>query len=317
VTGRAGNDERLALAALTWIGEPGDARLGALTRVHGPVKALELITCGRLPAPGELAGPDERRIAGRWRAAAGRVPGRAEIAAVFRSGMRLVCPGDSEWPAGLDALGETAPVALWARGSGDLAEACARAVAVTGTRASTPFGNQAAQTLASAVSGRMWTVVSGGAYGIDTAAHRGALGTGRVTVAVLAGGLDSPCPCGHRWLMEAVSERGVLVSEHPPGRRATMARFLVRNRVIAALARGTVIAEAYPRSSALEAAQYARRLRRPVMAVPRFGNGDWSSGCDALIRGGHAVPVTSGAEVIAIIASAGTAVPGGNDPGDA
>jgi DNA processing protein len=250
VTRRAGNDERFALAALTWIGEPGDARLAAMVRVDGPVKALDLIRAGRLPSA-----PKTRRILGRWRAAAGRVPGRADLAAVFHSGMRLICPGDSEWPAGLAALGEAAPLALWARGSGDLAEACARSVAITGTRACTAFGSQAAETLAEAVSGRGWAVVSGGAFGIDTAAHRGAIGAGRSTVAVLAGGLEHPYPCGHRWLMEAVAERGVLVSEHPPGRRATRARFLARNRVITALACGTVIAETLPRSSALEAAQ--------------------------------------------------------------
>jgi DNA processing protein len=298
VTRRAGNDERFALAALTWIGEPGDARLGAMVRVHGPVKALELIQAGRLPSA-----PKTRRILGRWRAAAGQVPGRADLAAVFHSGLRLICPGDSEWPAGLAALGEAAPLALWARGSADLAEACARSVAITGTRACTAFGSQAAQALAAAVSGRGWAVISGGAFGIDTAAHRGAIGAGRSTVAVLAGGLDHPYPRGHRWLTEAVAERGVLVSEHPPGRRATRARFLARNRVIAALACGTVIAEAFPRSSALEAARCAWTLGRPVMAVPGSIAGDWSSGCHALIRGEHAVLVTSGEEIIETITS--------------
>jgi hypothetical protein len=130
VTGRAGNGERLALAALTWIGEPGDVCLGALARVHGPIKALELLR-------------------------AGQVPGRAEIAAAFGSGLLLICPGDAEWPAELDAFGEGASLALWARGSGDLAEACARAVAITGTRACRAFGSQAAETLASALSPAM------------------------------------------------------------------------------------------------------------------------------------------------------------------
>lgn len=308
MTRRAGNDERFALAALTWAGEPGDPRLGAMVRAHGPVKALELIRAGRLPSD-----PKARRILGRWRAAAERVPGRADLAAAFHSGLRLICPGDSEWPAGLAALGEATPLALWARGSGDLAEACFQSVAITGTRACTAFGSQAAQTLAAAVSGRGWAVVSGGAFGIDAAAHRGALGTGRVTVAVLAGGLDDAYPRGHRWLMEAVAERGVLVSGHPPGRRATRARFLAHNRVIAALASGTVIAEAYPHTSALEAARHARDLGRPVMAVPGSIAGDWSSGCHALIRSGHAVLVTSGEEAIETITSAGPTVPGGHD----
>jgi DNA processing protein len=90
------------------------------------------------------------------------VPGRSEIAAAFGSGLRLICPGDAEWPAGLGAVGEAVPLALWARGSGDLAEACAQAVAITGSRACSAFGSQAAEALASALSGRMWTVVSGG-----------------------------------------------------------------------------------------------------------------------------------------------------------
>lgn len=309
VTRRAGNDERFALAALTWIGEPGDARLPAIVRVHGPVRALEMILAGRLPSA-----PKSRRILSRWRAAAGQVPGRADLAAAFHSGLRLICPGDSEWPARLDVLGEAGPLALWARGSGDLAEACVQPVAITGTRVCTAFGGQAAEMLASAVSGRGWTVISGGAFGIDSAAHRGALGAGRTTVAVLAGGLDHPYLRGRRWLIGAVAERGVLVSEHPPGRQATRARFLTRNRVIAALAAGTVIAEAYRHTSALEAARLARSLGRPVMAVPGSIAGDWSSGCHALIRSGQAVLVTSGDEIIETIATAGPPLQPGHDP---
>ena len=114
--------------------------------------------------------------------------------------------------------------------------------------------------------------------------------------------------------MEAVAERGVLVSEHPPGRRATRARFLVRNRVIAALAADTVIAEAYRHTSALEAARHTRSLGRPVMAVPGSIVGDWLSGCHALIRSGQAVPVTSGEEIIETITAAGTPGPGGHHP---
>lgn len=111
----------------------------------------------------------------------------------------------------------------------------------------------------------------------------------------------------------AIARRGVLVSEHPPGRRPTTDRFLARNRLIAALARGTVIVEAYPRTSALEAARYARDLRRPVMAVPGPIAGDWSSGCRALIRSGHAVLVTNGEEVIEAITSPRTTDPAWND----
>ena len=136
------------------------------------------------------------------------------------------------------------PYALWLRGSADLRFSCVRSVAIVGSRAATAYGSYVAAEFAASVAARGWAVVSGGAYGVDAAAHRGALAADGVTVAVLACGVDVPYPAGHADLLDAIAAQGVVVSEWPPGRNATRLRFLVRNRMIAALAAGTLVVEA-------------------------------------------------------------------------
>jgi DNA processing protein len=153
-------------------------------------------------------------------------------------------PGDDEWPTALEDLGDRVPIALWVAGDGNLADAARRSVSVVGARACTAYGEHVAGELAAALGDRGWTVVSGGAYGIDAAAHRGALAVDAPTVAVLACGVDVPYPAAHDGLLRAIRTRGVVVSELPPGSRPTRRRFLDRNRVIAALGRGTVVVEA-------------------------------------------------------------------------
>ena len=142
------------------------------------------------------------------------------------------------------------------------------------------------------------TVTSGGSFGVDTAAHRGALGADGVTVAVLPCGLDVPYPAAHAELFAAIAAQGVLVSEAPPGTMPGRLRFHARNRVIAALAAGTVIIEAGSRSGAMTVARHARDLRRPVMAVPGPVTSDLSAGCNNLIRSGRAVLVSTANDVI-------------------
>jgi DNA processing protein len=144
---------------------------------------------------------------------------------------------------------------------------------------------------------RGWAVVSGGAFGVDAAAHRAALGADGVTVAVLACGVDVPYPSAHAELFDAIAAQGVLVSEWPPGRHVSRLRFLVRNRVIAALATGTLVVEAGQRSGALNTARHARDLRRRLMAVPGPVTSDLSAGCHHIIREWQGVLVTSAAEV--------------------
>ena len=228
----------------------------------------------------------------------------------LRDGIRLVCPGDPEWPSQLEVLGDAQPCALWVRGEADLRFACLRSVSIVGTRAATAYGTHVTTELAAALAERGWTVLSGGAFGIDSQAHRGALAAEGVTVAVLPSGLDDPYPRSHHELFLAIAGHGALVSEQPPGRTPTKPGFLVRNRLIAALSRGTVIVEAALRSGALNTARHARDQNRPLMAVPGPVTSIASAGCHLAIRDWGAVCVTGVHDVLACLSlGAGDLVP--------
>jgi DNA processing protein len=177
------------------------------------------------------------------------------------------------------------PLALWVRGEARLDELLDRAVAIVGSRASTAYGEHVAGEFGFGLAERGWTVVSGGAYGIDAAAHRGALAAEGRTVAVLACGVDRPYPSGNAPLLARVADSGgLLVSEFPPGFAAHGHRFLVRNRLIAAFGRGTVVVEAAARSGAAATANRARRLGRQLMVVPGPVTSAMSVGCHELLR---------------------------------
>lgn len=304
--------QRLARASLTHLVEPGDGMLGALLRHNEPSTVLAAIVAGRLPAS---ASPPERdagsvtRALSRWAARLADMPAEPDLAAWQRRGIRLVCPGDQEWPTQLAVLGDRAPYALWVRGSADLRYGCLRSVSIVGSRAATPYGMHVATEMAAALGERGWTVVSGGAFGIDGSAHRGALATEGATIAVLAGGVDCPYPAGHAQLFDAIVAQGVLVSEWPPGRHPTRRAFLVRNRLIAALTRGTVVIEAGLRSGALSTARHARDLCRPLMAVPGPVTSQASAGCHEIIREWCAVCVTDAKDVLEHVGLAGEYLP--------
>jgi DNA processing protein len=214
-------------------------------------------------------------------------------------GARYLVPGDSEWPTQLMALGAASPWGLFVVG-GELRTAAARSVAIVGARAATQYGLHVASEIATDLAARGWAVVSGGAYGIDAAAHRGALAGGGVTIAALAFGVDVAYPRGNADLFTGLrAGGGVLVSEFPPGVTPTKPRFLLRNRIIAALTRGTVVVEAAHRSGALNTAAVTRRLRRPVMVVPGPITSATSAGCHRLARADEpARIVTDASEVI-------------------
>lgn len=311
------DEESYARAALTYLAEPGDLRLGALIRDCGAASTLAAIKAGEFPglaSPG-LASPGAAaaRVMRRWRVRLAEVPSPDEVAGFCRAGIRVVCPGDPEWPAQLSDLDDAQPYALWLRGSADLRFSCLRSVAIVGSRAATAYGSYVASEFAASVAARGWAVISGGAYGVDAAAHRGALGADGVTIAVLACGVDVPYPVGHTELLDAIAAQGVVVSEWPPGTNATRLRFLVRNRVIAALAPGTLVIEAGQRSGALNSARHARDLNRRLMAVPGPVTSDLSAGCHHLIREWQGTLVTSATEVIEclspIAAASGQAQP--------
>jgi DNA processing protein len=301
--------ERRARVALSFLAEPGDPALGALLRSSSPAEIVAAVSSGSdpgaaLPAAGRGI-PGLARAFERWRARLGQIPPASRRTAWERDGMRLLCPGEPEWPTQLDDLGDARPVILWACGRADLRFACLRSVSVVGARAATGYGEHVATEMAAALAERGWTVVSGGAYGIDASAHRGALGADGVTVAVLASGLSYGYPKGHHELFAAVAGQGVVISERPPDRAPSRPGFLVRNRVIAALSCGTVVVEAALRSGALSTARHARDLCRPLMAVPGPVTSSQSGGCHEIIREWGAVCVTRARDVIENVSPAG------------
>jgi DNA processing protein len=305
--------QRLARAALTYLAEPGDPALGALLALCEPAEVVAAIKAGLLPATGPGCGDSpasrkalERALA-RWRARLPGLPGDADVAAACRDGIRLVCPGDPQWPERLDELGTVRPYALWLRGRVDLPSACRRSASMVGSRAATGYGAHVAGEIAADLGEQGWTIVSGGAYGIDAAAHRGAQVVQAITIAVLACGVDYPYPAGHAGLFADIAAAGLVISEWPPGRHPARLRFLVRNRVIAALTCGTVVVEAGERSGALNTARHAAELGRPLMAVPGPVTSTQSAGCHRIIREWGATCVTCAADIIEMVSPLGIA----------
>jgi len=293
--------ERRARVALSFLASPGDPVLGAALRSRAAADLLAGVTGadgdGRVVLSAMPEAPGLARVMGRWRDRLPLVPSVAVMAGWQDAGLRLVLPGDPEWPTQLDDLGDARPLLLWVLGSADLRYACLSSVSIVGARAATGYGNHVALEMAAAMAGHGLAVVSGGAFGIDASAHRGALAADGLTVAVLAGGLNFGYPHGHAELFRAVAAQGVLVSECPPDQAPTRPGFLIRNRIIAALSRGTVVVEAALRSGALNTARHARELGRPVMAVPGPVTSEQSAGCHELIREYGAMCVTCARDV--------------------
>ncbi|MGW6357031.1 DNA-processing protein DprA [Streptomyces sp. NPDC055092] len=294
---------RLARAALTRIVEPGDERAGRWLREFGAVDVVRRIVEDGEPLPGVSEG----RWAGLRARAAGVLPER-DLERAAGVGARIVCPGDAEWPAQLDDLGDARPVALWVRGRPSLRIWALRSVGVVGARACTDYGARVAASLGAGLAERGSVVVSGGAYGVDAAAHRGTLGASGATVAILACGVDRPYPRGHVQLIERIAEQGLVIAELPPGDHPTRSRFILRNRLIAALTRGTVVVEAAYRSGALGTARWAQRLGRHTMGVPGPVTSTRSAGVHELLRG-EAVLVTDAAEVMELVGDMGELAP--------
>jgi DNA processing protein len=284
--------DRFARSAWSRIAEPGDAVAALLIRTHGAVAALALAASG--------AEPSLQRFLPRLEVL--NVERDLEIGAKFAA--RIVCPGDPEWPQGLDDL-SAPPYCLWVRGPVDLASSCQRSAAVVGARSATAYGEMVATEMAAGLGERGFTIISGAAFGIDAAAHRGALATGAVTVAVLAGGVERPYPSSHAALIARIVEIGAVVSEVAPGSAPTKSRFLQRNRMIATMGLGTVVVEAGLRSGSLNTARTAAEHGRAVAAVPGPVTSMMSAGCHEAIRSGMAQLVTDAAEAAEAIGSYG------------
>jgi DNA processing protein len=283
--------ERFARAGLSRVAEPCDSVVVELVRQVGVVEALEEIRRGQ----GKYA---------RYAARVATLDPHRDLDVAAKVGARLVVPGDQEWPARLDDLA-VPPWCLWVRGPLDLVETVERSVAIVGSRTATAYGEQLAADLSAGVAHRGWAVVSGGAMGIDGAAHRGALAVGGPTVAVLASGVERAYPAANAILLGRIADTGLIVSEVPPGSAPMRSRFLTRNRLIAALTRGTVVVEADMRSGSRNTVNHAIGLCRPVGAVPGPVTSMTSAGCHHEVREGRATLVTSADEVIDLVGDLG------------
>lgn len=257
---------------------------------------------------------------------------RADLDWAAAHGWRLVTPDDPEWPeyrleesfgptgdldgtvGGQDSAGRSSgvranaarPFALWARGPVSLSSAVERSVGMVGTRSSTAYGHRITHRMAGELAGAGYTVVSGGALGIDTAAHRGALDASGVTIAVAASGPGEIYPKSNAPLFRRIAESGLVLTEYPPLTRPARYRFLTRNRLVAALTRGTVLMAAGYRSGAVNTANWADAMVRPVMVVPGPVDSPDYVGCHQRIRDGAGMLVTRTSEVREIIEPVGS-----------
>jgi DNA processing protein len=292
------------VAYLSRVVEPPCPQLTALVSRVGPVEAADRVKRRAI---------DEQLL--RVTEARHEIDCAADdLAILARLGGRLVTAVDDEWPLlaftafnGIDTKQRPEahpPLALWVTGPTRLDEVAERAAAIVGTRASTTYGEHVAAELAAGLAERDVAVVSGGAYGIDGAAHRAALAADGLTVAVLAGGIDVSYPAGHAALLHRIAEEGLIVTEYPPGLRPQRHRFLTRNRLVAALSGATVVVEAGARSGAANTAAWARALGRNVCAVPGPVTSSASVGCHVLLRG-DATLVTRADEVLELVGRAG------------
>lgn len=287
-----------ARAYLLGVAEPPAPALAVLVETLGPLEAAARVRAGAVP----------KRVADETSARRDRLEVDHDLAAAEQVGARLVVPEDDEWPewqflalarardGGLRWAG--VPIALWVRGSARLSDVVDRAVSVVGARAATSYGEHVAAEFGYGLANEGFTVISGAAYGIDGAAHRGALAAEGRTVAVLGCGIDVGYPSGHTSLLDRIARDGLVISEYPPGTSPARYRFLVRNRLIAALSAGTVVVEAGVRSGARNTAASASALGKELMAVPGPITSVMSSGCHELIRIGTAIPVSSVAEIL-------------------
>jgi DNA processing protein len=294
--------ERFARARWSAVAEPGDADAGRLLAAVGAVRAAELLASGATASTlDDIAGGQFAEAIDRWRPRIRQVDTALHLRQAHRFGARLVIPADPEWPMSLDDLGAHAPAALWVRGDAGMLARLERSVAIVGARAATGYGEHVTIEAASGLVDRGFAIISGAAFGIDGAAHRAALASGGSTIAFLAGGVDRFYPSAHETLLTRIVDRGAVVSEVPLGTAPTKWRFLQRNRLIAAVARATVVVEAGWRSGSLNTAGHAAQLGRPLGAVPGPVTSSASAGCHRLIREYDAVCVTTAQEMAELV----------------
>ena len=226
------------------------------------------------------------------------ISGDQVLSEIDKHQARLIIPIDEDWPVQVNDLAAP-PIGLIIKGNINALHQ--RSLAIVGTRNPTSYGARIAGDFAAGFADREWAIVSGGAYGIDSYAHKGALIAEGVTVAVIASGIDINYPAGNTRLFAEICESGVMVTESMPGQRALPHRFLTRNRLIASISKATLVVEAAFRSGSLRTARDAAEMFRPVMAIPGPINSPTSEGCHRLIGERAAEIVTSVADAVEFV----------------
>ena len=300
---------RRAWAYLARVAEPPAAPVIDLIAALGVSEAAAAVRRRKVP-------DEHREVLAITASRADTDQAQADLDTAERIGARLVTPADDEWPAwSLMALGQAdtaarggEPLALWVRGPARLDDIAAACVALVGSRAASSYGEHVTATVASGLCDNGFAVLSGGAFGIDGAAHRAALGSGGTTAAVMACGIDRDYPAAHAQLLREIARVGAVISEYPPGTTAAKHRFLTRNRLVAALGGATVVVEAGRRSGAANTAAWARKLGRPLGAVPGPVTSVTSVGCHQMIADQLATLVVDAAAVIRLVRPDGEGV---------
>jgi DNA processing protein len=300
LTGSDGLTEVTAAVVFSHLAEPGDRFMGALQEAVGFGAALEILTSGKdfkaaasaLPseAAHELADIFRTDIQILWRNALERWAPRLDQADILGSlrqaadlGANVLTRESVLFPNGMADLGHGMPAVLWCKGNSEMLSA-ELPVAIVGTRNATRYGAEVCADLTQTAAEHELVTVSGGAYGIDAIVHQATLNAHGNTVAFLAGGLANLYPKGNLSLLERVAAHGLLVAEQPPATTPAKWRFLMRNRLIAAMARGTVVVQAGKTSGALSTANHAISLDRPVGVVPGPIDSPHSVGCHDLLN---------------------------------
>ena len=294
-------------AYLAAVAEPPSVALRTLIADVGVGEAAKAVATRKIP-------PEHAEVLRLTEARFGVNTAAEDLETAARLGGRLLTPDDTEWPgwpllslskADTAAKGGE-PLALWVRGPVRLDEAVDRSIAIVGSRAASGYGEHVTGLLANGLAAESWTVVSGGAYGIDGVAHRNVLASGGVTIAVLACGIDRDYPSGHARLLSEIARTGLVLSEYAPGTTAAKHRFLTRNRLVAALSSAVVVVEAGQRSGAANTAAWARKLGTPLGAVPGPVTSATSVGCHRMIADGVAQLVTDSRDVLRLARPEGT-----------
>ena len=268
--------------------EPGHFFWSAEISAHGPLKVLESILSGSYAAEKTRAIIDSIRVAD-----VGQI-----LYEIEKAGAQFLTPEHEHWPVGVNQL-VNPPIGLVVKG--DSTCLITDSLAIVGSRKPTNYGANVASEFARGFSDLGWTIISGGAYGIDSYAHRATLQANGITIAVLATGIEVAYPKSNQKLFNEMSAHGALISELMPYESAMPSRFLVRNRLIASIAKATLVVEAAYKSGSLRTAHDAAELLRPVMAIPGPINSAMSQGCHRLISERAAELITSVADAVEFI----------------